>query len=390
MLAMLFGANAVPDARASPPAVLAPAEALFREGKRLLQAGDVAAACPKLVESLRLDRATGTLLALARCHELEGRLASARAEYLEVMTRSRRERRADRAQAARQWAQALDGRISTLTVVVPPALASVTGLRIERDGVALDVAASAAPVPVDPGLHIVRATAPGRSPWSIAISVGSARVAERRAITVPFLAPADPPALHSLSRPSAAVGQADAPADPPPRSGESASVSLLGGVAAGTTTGALGFQISGVHRSGWGAALRGAWLIAERVQSVDAEGQVALRSYALRGCGVRRLLVRRRVTAQVSPEVLLQLDRADASGLAGGRTTWRATWAIGVGGEIDWTIAGALSLAVVGSLDYGKPSWGGALEVTNRGEVLQPSTVRGLVAIGPRWAFDPW
>src|SRR3954470_6972294 len=166
MLAMLFGANAVPDARASPPAVLAPAEALFREGKRLLEAGDPLAACPKLVESLRLDRATGTLLALARCHELEGRLASARAEYLEVMARSRRERRADREQAARQGGQALDGRISTLTIVVPAALANVPGLRIERDGVALDAAAWAAPVPVDPGLHVVRATAPARSPWS--------------------------------------------------------------------------------------------------------------------------------------------------------------------------------------------------------------------------------
>src|SRR6185312_7978700 len=71
------------------------AEALFRNGKELRAKQDYAHACPKLEESFRLDPATGTLLALAICHERQGRIASAWGEYVDVASRSKLEQRPD-------------------------------------------------------------------------------------------------------------------------------------------------------------------------------------------------------------------------------------------------------------------------------------------------------
>jgi len=62
----------------------AAAEALFQEGRALLMAGKAEQACPKLEDSQRLDPATGTLMALALCHEQEGKLASAWAAFADV------------------------------------------------------------------------------------------------------------------------------------------------------------------------------------------------------------------------------------------------------------------------------------------------------------------
>src|SRR5262245_62252923 len=95
---------------------IATAEALFREGTALLDEKRYAEACPKLAESHRLDPATGTLLALAFCHEGEGRLASAWAEFAEVAGRARAEGRTDREHVAREHAANLKPRLARLSV----------------------------------------------------------------------------------------------------------------------------------------------------------------------------------------------------------------------------------------------------------------------------------
>lgn len=116
-------------------------------------------------------QATGeSLAALARCHEREGRSASAWAEYLDAATMAQREKRPDVASSAKQRARALEKTLSTLAVRVP-AHADLRSLEVRRDGVLLDRAAWGTPAPVDPGEHEVVATAPGKKPWTTVVVV---------------------------------------------------------------------------------------------------------------------------------------------------------------------------------------------------------------------------
>ncbi len=149
----------------------ASAQALFERGRDLYRAGKAEQGCPLLAESERLDPATGTLLALALCHEAEGKLASAWAEFADAETQSRSAGRADRVQVAQTHAKAVKRRLSTLEVRVPAELAAVRGLEIRRDDVLLGDGAWNVAVPVDGGEYVVAVSAPGKVEWKMTVSV---------------------------------------------------------------------------------------------------------------------------------------------------------------------------------------------------------------------------
>jgi hypothetical protein len=174
--AVLLGSIVIP--RAATAGDVALAEALFRQGRQLMDKGDYAAACPKLKESFAQDEATGTLLALALCQEQAGQTASAWATYAEVVTRARRDGRADREQAALEQLQGLDPKLSRLTIEVDPSLLSVAGVVVKRDGLPIGTGAWGVASPVDPGVHVVEATAPGKRSWKASVTIKP--VADRR------------------------------------------------------------------------------------------------------------------------------------------------------------------------------------------------------------------
>jgi hypothetical protein len=186
------------EARADTGDVVA-AEALFRSGKDLLAAKDYAHACPKLAESFRLDPATGTLLALAICHERDGKLASAWGEYSDVASRSKAEGRTDREVAARSKVEELQSQLSTLTIVVPDA-AQVPGLEVKRGGTAIVPAWFGTPVPVNGGPVSIDATAPGKKPRHGEITL--APNGDRQSVTIDPLEDATAPAVAVVPVPA--------------------------------------------------------------------------------------------------------------------------------------------------------------------------------------------
>lgn len=149
------------------------AEALFQDGKKLMEAHDYAHACPKFKASYDADPATGTLFALASCQEDLGQLATAWTNYMDVAERSKQEGRLDRAQAASDQATLLAPRLDKITIRVAAETAALPGFVVKRNGAPMAAAAWDTPIPVDPGVQEVEATATGKEPFHQIIKFGS-------------------------------------------------------------------------------------------------------------------------------------------------------------------------------------------------------------------------
>jgi serine/threonine-protein kinase len=186
----------------------AAARALFDEGKRLVEQGDFAAACPKFEASLANDVKLGTKLALAACYERTGRTASAWTGFLDAAAMARRAGPSEEAReryAAKQ-ARDLEPKLVRLVIAVPE---PTPGLEVTRGGSPVVPATFGVPVPVDPGDHEIVAAAEGRQRWTQLVRVGLEPVTT---VTVPPLPPieapvvtAPPPASDSEPAPLAAA-----------------------------------------------------------------------------------------------------------------------------------------------------------------------------------------
>lgn len=136
-----------------------------------MTAGKFSEACPKFEASQQLDPGLGTMLNLAECYEKTGRTASAWAEYREAIPLARAAGSKARLDLATERAQALQERLSTLTIRAMNGEDTDPHLEVRRDGVALQAAELGSPIPVDPGEHVVEAVAPGKAPWSSRVHV---------------------------------------------------------------------------------------------------------------------------------------------------------------------------------------------------------------------------
>ena len=141
-----------PSLALAQPAEESTAEELFREGRAALEANDTPTACEKLARSHELDPATGTLILLAFCHEKQGKFATAHREYLEAVKLAEASGDAERAKAARRFAENVRPKRHLLVIVAEGGAASIT-----LDGEPLPRGLDKHEIALDPGSYVVAA-----------------------------------------------------------------------------------------------------------------------------------------------------------------------------------------------------------------------------------------
>jgi hypothetical protein len=210
-LVIAVAAWILPSTAAADPAT---AEALFREGRRLLEEGNAEEACPKLAESQAQDPSSGTLLNLGLCHEMQHKLATAWSDYISASRLAREQGRPDRSSVAEKKAADLEPRMPRLTISVH---APVEGLQIERNDQRLGPGFFGTSVPVDAGSYTITASAPGYRPWSTTLGIAES---ESKTVDVPSLEPEARPLAsvqgpEHATAPPAALSASPAPASAP-------------------------------------------------------------------------------------------------------------------------------------------------------------------------------
>ncbi len=154
------GASISAPARAQATAQQKPAaEALFDEGRRLLEEGRFARSCRQLEQSQAIDPGVGPLLYLGKCYERTKRLASAWATFREASSAACAAGQSARSRTAASRAESLRDKLAYLTLQ-PPATRPV-GMEVLLEGNLVSAALYGVPFPVDLGAHQLLVRAPG-------------------------------------------------------------------------------------------------------------------------------------------------------------------------------------------------------------------------------------
>lgn len=320
VLAVAIAIAAPSAARAQGSDTKAAAEALFRDGRALLDKGDLAAAAAKFEASHKLDPSVGTLINLASCYDKLGRVASAWARYREVAELAARSGQTKRQKYAADRAAELEPRLPRLLVqVVADAPAA---LAVARDGTPVDRALWGTAVPVDPGEFTIEATAPGHKAYSTKVTASEGQTTT---VDVPALEP-EPRAADPTAETAPITGTAGSQTTDDSRSMSRGRLYLSLG------TGVAGLALAGVG-IGFGVSARGKWNDAQELcddNDVCDPAGVALGDDARTAARISTVLVGVGALAIAGGVVLYLTGRPDDEAPAGG-TAVLAPTAIGDG-----------------------------------------------------------
>ncbi len=166
-------------ARADNAAASAAAEKLFREGKAFFAASRYEEAAEKFRASQEIEPSVGALLSLGDVYRAQSKVASAWSAYVAARDLANT-KNDERASDAQQRAAEIAPRLPRLTVrFAVPSNATVTD-----NGLRLPPASFGTALPVDPGPHVIVATAPGRRTFRTTATLAEGQTRE---VVVPEL-----------------------------------------------------------------------------------------------------------------------------------------------------------------------------------------------------------
>lgn len=207
-------------AAAEPTAAeIALARRLFSEARGAEDAGNWKLASTKLRDAIAIKETPGLRFHLAFCEEQLGMLVEAMVDYdrADEALRAAPKSGDDVAKQLGPKRDALRKRIPTITVSLPPDVASAT---LSLDGHLVSAALFRKPIPENPGAHHVVVTAPGREPFTrdLTLNEGDAVVATAvlplaGAAPIPASAAGAPPSAPDPA-PAPAADRAAAPSSP--------------------------------------------------------------------------------------------------------------------------------------------------------------------------------
>jgi hypothetical protein len=221
----------------------ATATALFDAGRKLMALHHYAEACPKLAQSQRLSPSGGTLINLAECYEHTGQTASAWAAWNDAAARANAAGKTSAEKNALARAAALEPALAKLTISVAPGT-DVAGLQIKRDGVPVSPGELGSALPVDPGPHVVEASAPKKKDWSSNVDVAPKQADARVTVSLADDVEAVQPPPPNPAESNAAAAPASTGAETPAQASGWNTQKTLGVVVAGA--GVVGLAVGAV------------------------------------------------------------------------------------------------------------------------------------------------
>ncbi len=234
-LALATGAGAAHAQRA---ADVDAARELFREASRLVQEGRWTEAEERYGRSLALKRAALTLYSLGVVQKTNGHFVEALESFRAFLAEPSTGATLVYETPARDAIDELEKQVARLTIVVEPA--ALPGVSVTVDGVPVPTAALAIPRLVNPGRHVIVASATGYRPTRVEMSSAPASLREVKL----SLAVADGTLEASPPRDPAPPPLQAPPAEAPPSVALPATLMGVGGAAiiAGITVGMLGVK----------------------------------------------------------------------------------------------------------------------------------------------------